>query len=268
MPIVTLLTDFGTRDWYVAAMKGILLAEAPGVTLVDLTHAIPPGDVAEAAFTLTAAAAHFPPDTVHVAVVDPGVGSRRRLLALEARGQRFLAPDNGLLSWLLPEPGAPLEGVRSIERPDLYRPAVGATFHGRDRFAPVAAALARGAVVPRELGPTVRDPVRLSATPPRRDGEVLVGEVIHVDHFGNLVTNLPSPWVATAVVLVAEVAGHRAVRRVSHYAELGPDEAGVLPGSLGTLELSLAGASLAASWGVARGARVTVRLSPEPRPID
>lgn len=138
--ILTLLTDFGTTDYYVAAVKGTVLRGAPGTTLVDISHQVPPGDVETAAFLLAAAAASFPEGTVHLAVVDPGVGSERRILAVRTASAWFLAPDNGLLTPVLD--GA--LSVRSEERSGLFLPSPGQTFHGRDRFAPVAAFLLRG----------------------------------------------------------------------------------------------------------------------------
>lgn len=276
-PLLTLLTDFGTADYYVGAVKGTLLRLAPEARLVDLSHELPPGDVEGGADLLAAAAPTFPSGTVHLAVVDPGVGSGRRILVAEAapgpseerRRHRFVAPDNGLLTPFLGGPGGAAGAWRawSVERRDLFLPSPGATFHGRDRFAPVAAALLRGED-PAGLGPEVADPVRLEVPPPRREardgGAVLVGRVARVDRFGNLVTDLPAAWVgplrATGRPPVLEVAGREVRRWVSHYAELPPGEAGALVGSLGTVELSLRGESLAARWGVGRGAEVRVFL--------
>jgi len=263
-PLLTLLTDFGLDDYYVAALKGVVLAGAPGTTIVDISHGVPPGSVEIAAFLLAAAAPAFPPGTVHLAVVDPGVGSARRILVAEPAGplagQVFLAPDNGLLTSFL---GGTL---RSAERPDLYRPGPGDTFHGRDRFAPLAAALLAGAA-PAALGPPIADPIRLDVEPPRREGGALVGRVVHVDRFGNLVTDIPTAWLGGGsqdsdgrpAVLPVEVGGRVATARVAtHYRELPPGEAGLLPGSLGTLELALDGGRLAAEWGVGRGAPVRI----------
>jgi S-adenosylmethionine hydrolase len=263
MPILTLLTDFGTADYYVAAVKGTVLRLAPGTTLVDVSHQVPPGDVEAAAFLLAAAAPSFPDGSVHLAVVDPGVGSGRRILAARtAASALFLAPDNGLLGPVL---DAALE-VRAVERSDLFLPAPGTTFHGRDRFAPVAAWLLRGGDL-SELGPAVSDPVRLpAASPPRRSPGGICGRVIHVDRYGNLVTDLPAAWLPTGPCAV-EVGG-RAVNPlvtrfvtclVTHYAEIPAGEAAVLVGSLGTLELSMNGEDLARRWSVARGARVELR---------
>ncbi len=272
--LLTLLTDFGAADYYVGAVKGTVLRLAPQARLVDLSHEVAAGDVEGAADLLAAAAPTFPAGTVHLAVVDPGVGSGRRILvaqaaptaAAEPGPHRFVAPDNGLLTpFLAGGPGA--WRAWSVRRPDLFLPSPGATFHGRDRFAPVAAALLRGEE-PAGLGPEVTDPVRLEVPPPRRErrdgGVVLVGRVARVDRFGNLVTDLPADWLGPlgggGRLPVVSVAGREVARWVSHYAELGPGEPGALVGSLGTVELSLAGASLAARWGVARGAEVRARL--------
>ena len=264
-PLLTLLTDFGLDDHYVAAVKGVVLARVPEAAIVDVSHGVAPGDVEAAAFLLAAAASAFPPGTVHLAVVDPGVGSARRMLVVEAgeplAGQAFVAPDNGLLDPFL----AGARAVRAADRPDLYRAGPGATFHGRDRFAPLAAALLAGET-PAALGPEITDPVRLPGLPPRREAGVLLGRVVHVDRFGNLVTDIPSGWLAEdpaapeagRAALRAEIGGHAATVRAGHYRELPAGEAGVLPGSTGTLELALDGENLARRWGVGRGAPVRV----------
>lgn len=256
MGTLTLLTDFGTRDYYVAAVKGTVLRLAPGTTLVDLTHEVAPGDVAEAAFLLAAAVPVFPAGTVHLAVVDPGVGSGRRILVAERGGQLLVAPDNGLLTPLLAA-----ATVRAVERQDLFLPPPGATFHGRDRFAPVAAHLLAGGA-PARLGPAVDDPVRLATAPPHRSEGRLLGRVVHVDRFGNLVTDIPSRWLEDRPQ-ETRVGGHTTRRTASHYAELAAGEVALLPGSLGTLELSLNGDDLSRHWGVGRGAEVVVTLLPD-----
>jgi S-adenosylmethionine hydrolase len=261
MPLLTLLTDFGLADWYVAAVKGVVLGLAPGTQIVDLSHEVPPGDVLTAGFLLAAAAPAFPPGTVHLAVVDPGVGSTRRLLLVESAesgGALFLAPDNGLLTPFLPPRGRAV--ARAADRPDLYRPSPGQTFHGRDRFAPLAAALLRGEPV-ASLGPEIADPVLLPGAPPRREGEtLLLGRVIHIDRFGNLITDIPAGWLPEGVASRASVAGHTVTRRVTHYRQLAAGEPGLLPGSLGTIEVSLDGADLARKWNVERGAEVRIAL--------
>jgi S-adenosylmethionine hydrolase len=261
--IVTLLTDFGWTDYYVGAVKGTLLRLAPRAKVVDLSHDVPPGDVEGAADLIAGACPAFPEGTVHLAVVDPGVGSDRRMLVVTAGSHHFVAPDNGLLTPFLDEGRA-----WAVTRTDLFLDAPGATFHGRDRFAPIAAALVRGNH-PAALGEPIADAVRLVRPAPRREqlaggAARLHGRIVRVDRFGNLITDLPAEWLGTArpLVLDAEVSGRRAERLVGHYAELGLGEPGLLVGSLGTLELSLRGASLASAWGVARGTAVTVELRP------
>jgi hypothetical protein len=251
--LLTLLTDFGTADYYVAAVKGTLLRLAPGTTLVDVSHEVPPGDVETAAFVLAAAVSSFPDGTVHLAVVDPGVGSGRRMLAVRTDSAFFVAPDNGLLTPFFEGTAA----IRAIERPELFLPSPGQTFHGRDRFAPAAAFLLRDEPF-EALGPEISDPVRLPAPPPRRSPGKITGRVIHVDRYGNLITNIPAGWLPAGPCR-AEVGGHATSRRVTHYAEIPRDEAAMLPGSLGTVELSMNGEDLARRWNVARGATVDVR---------
>lgn len=263
MAIATLLTDFGTADYYVAAVKGVLLSRAPKARLVDVSHEVEPGNLGQATFLLEAAAPCFPPGTVHLAVVDPGVGSSRRMLAVAAGGQAFIAPDNGLLT-----PWLEAAQVHAIDRPDLHwsfpegsspgRSSAGQTFHGRDRFAPAAAFLLAGGRAD-ELGPSVDDAVVSPSPQPRRDGAVLRGRVRHVDRFGNLVTDIPARWL-DGPLEEARIGDHLARRQVRCYAELPTGEAGVLVGSLGTLELSLDGESLARAWAVTSGAEVRVTL--------
>lgn len=252
MGVLTLLTDFGRADYYVAAVKGVVLGLAPGTVLVDLGHEVPPGDVAAGAFLLAAAVPWFPPGTVHLAVVDPGVGSARRILAARTPAGFLVGPDNGLLAPLL----GPEAEVRGVDRSDLFLPGPGSTFHGRDRFAPVAAWLLRGQPL-AALGPLVPDPVRLPGEPPQREPGHLAGRVVHVDRFGNLVTDIPSDWLPPGPCRT-EVEGRATDRRAGHYEEVPAGEPALLPGSLGTLEVAARDADLARLWGVARGARVRV----------
>jgi S-adenosylmethionine hydrolase len=188
--IITLLTDFGTEDYFVGAMKGVLLTRSPGSVLVDITHAIPPQNIWAAAFTLSAAYPCFPAGSIHLAVVDPGVGSNRRPLLVEAETQLFVGPDNGLFTLILDQ--VPTARIRHLTNTSWFLPNPSSTFHGRDIFAPVAAALAEG-VSPEDLGPTIQDPVRLAIKGCEwlADGS-LTGQIIHIDHFGNCITNLPS----------------------------------------------------------------------------
>ncbi len=234
MSLLTLLTDFGTTDYYVAAVKGTVLRLAPGTALVDVSHDVPAGDVETAAFLLGAAAPAFPLGTVHLAVVDPGVGSSRRILRrAHARGA-LRAPDNGLLTPVLDAAEAT---VHSVERTDLFLAGPGQTFHGRDRFAPVAAWLLNGGSE-RDLGPEIGDARRLPSPPPHRAPGRICGRVVHVDRYGNLVTDIPASWLPAgpcrAEVSGAKPGGQIASLRAGHYAEIPAGEAALLTGSLGT----------------------------------
>jgi S-adenosylmethionine hydrolase len=255
--LCTLLTDFGTADWYVGALKGTLLRLAPGVVLVDLSHDVAPGDIAAASLLLAGAAPTFPDGAVHVVVVDPGVGSARRLLAVRAAASTFVAPDNGLLTPFLS--GA---AVHAVERADLYLDAPGETFHGRDRFAPIAAAILRGTPLDR-LGPRIDDAERLASPQPESDQErgVARGRVVHVDRYGNLVTDIPAAWIRDRRVR-ATIGTIEVRRSATHYAELEPGVPALLVGSLGTVEIALRDRSAAAVLGLGRGDAVTIELAP------
>lgn len=189
MGLVTLTTDFGTQDGYVGAMKGVILSLAPYSRIVDLTHAIPPQDVGAAAFALAQAAPYFPEGTVHVVVVDPGVGSQRHGVVVDDGRQRFVGPDNGAFALAVPLPRAAYE----ITAPGFRRGTVAATFHGRDVFAPAAGRLAAGAQ-PADAGPPVELLGSLAEKKLRvtKDGHHITGHVVHVDHFGNLITDIPA----------------------------------------------------------------------------
>lgn len=195
-PIITLLTDFGIESTYPAQMKGVILERCPEARLVDLSHGVPRHDVRTAAFMLAAAATAFREGTVHVAVVDPQVGSARRVVAAQVEGSFYVAPDNGLLSVVLRseyEEAGPQAEVRlvNVENTDLFRPEVSSTFHGRDIFAPVGAALACGTAL-EDLGPQLDEFCTLDLPAIECRGDRLLGHVVYVDPFGNLVTNIPA----------------------------------------------------------------------------
>ena len=259
--IVTLLTDFGTADYFVGAMKGAVLAANPSAHVVDITHEVPAYDIEAGAFILRASFETFPEGTVHVAVVDPGVGSARRAVAVEGRGHTFVGPDNGLFGHVY-ERVRPFE-VFQLTNENFFRREVSATFHGRDIFAPVAGALSRG-VRAEELGPEVSDYVRLpSAAPERLEDGTLAGTVIHVDRFGNCVTNItPQDLPAEAVERGARlsVCGRevRAFRRFFAEGEGLRGEPFAVWGSAGLLEIAVFQDSAARVLGVARGGRVEV----------
>jgi S-adenosylmethionine hydrolase len=187
--IITLTSDFGLSDPYVAMMKGVILSINPSAVLVDLTHLIRAGSVSQAAALLYEAFGYYPVGTVHLAVVAPGVGSGRRPIAVEAEGHSFVGPDNGIF-WPVIQDDAESSVVR-LQDSRFFLPAVSRTFHGREIFAPVAAHLSLGVAL-ESLGPRIHDPVRLLLPRPRTNPDMLQGEVVRVDNFGNLVTNIPS----------------------------------------------------------------------------
>ena len=256
MTIVTLTTDFGTRDGYVGEMKGVLATRAPGARPMDVTHALPAGDVLAGAWVLERVWSRFPEGTVHLAVVDPGVGSERRAVAVRALGRWLVAPDNGLVT-LAAGPGE-VEAVRRLDPGRVALEPLSDTFHGRDLFAPAAARLAAGAD-PSELGPAL-DPerlVRLELPAPRREDGWLTGTVRHVDRFGNLITDLPVE--ALPGDPMAEIGGYR-VRGLSEaFAAVEPGEPVLIRGSGGTLEVCVRGERASEVLGQGRGARVRVR---------
>jgi S-adenosyl-L-methionine hydrolase (adenosine-forming) len=261
-PIITFLSDFGHDDWFVGVVHGVIHTLCPEARIVDVTHAIPPGHLARAAFVLEAAAPDFPPGTVHLAVVDPGVGTERRALGVAARGHLFVGPDNGLLEWALSDPEA---RVHSLTDPRYFRSPVSRTFHGRDVFAPVSAHLARGEAL-ASMGPRIADPIRLpQATPKRRDGE-LVGHVAFVDRFGNVLTNLTERDLSDGFPTVPgsrlEV---RALGRVIQGLSRSYGDAPVgtilaIIGSSGRLEVAQVGGDASERLGLGEGDEVRVRV--------
>lgn len=256
--VVTLLSDFGTRDGYVAAVKGVLLARCPGATLVDVTHEIPPGDVVAAAFVLAQAAPYFPPGSVHLAVVDPGVGSERRAIACKVAEQLYVAPDNGILTLVLDGQASAL--VHQIDHPALRLPSLSQVFHGRDLFAPAAAHLASGAPL-AGVGPKLANEslARTAWPEPSLGPAGGEGRVVYVDRFGNLVTNLPvGPEAPRGVASVAgcDVPIHRS------YSDVAPGSLVALCGSSGLLEVARNRGSAAEALGVGPGDVVTWRRPP------
>jgi S-adenosylmethionine hydrolase len=280
-PLITLTTDFGTADGYVGTMKGVILGIAPAARLVDLSHEIAPQNVREAAFVLYTAYRFFPARTVHLVVVDPGVGSARRAIALCTPAGTFVSPDNGVLSYVLAR--EPVEVLVELANPRYRLPHVGHTFHGRDIFAPAAAHLAAGLPV-ADLGPPVSDPVTLSLPRLEIAAESIVGEVLHTDRFGNVVTSIGKlTWAGNGLVLepafgkagggmqgagykivaaraALEVAGQEiaGVRRT--YAEVESDALLVLVGSSGHLEIAVREGSAAERLGVHPGDEVVLRF--------
>src|SRR4051812_23514091 len=190
-PVVTLTTDFGLQDHYVASMKGVILSVSPATPIVDITHEIPPFSILSGGYAISQAAPCFPPNTVHIVVVDPGVGTARRAILLQAGGQIFVGPDNGVFTLI--GNGDREAKCFEITRRDLMRSQVSSTFHGRDIFAPVGAAVACGRAATADVGPQIFDWKRLDGLEPQEiERETWMGQVLSVDHFGNLITNFRS----------------------------------------------------------------------------
>jgi S-adenosylmethionine hydrolase len=248
--IVTLLTDFGTADTYVGQVKGAILAVEPSAVLVDVTHAVPPQDIQAGAFLLWCAVDVFPAGTIHVAVVDPGVGSRRRSVVLRSRrGDLFVGPDNGILIPGVDRLGGCDEAIE-LTHAEFWRPNVSNTFYGRDVFGPVAGHLARGVPL-TQLGRLIKDPVHLALPAPRG----LHGEVVHVDAYGNLITNLTAASLPPRYIVRL---GYLQIPQATHYAEVDEGTLLALVGSAGLLEISARNASADALTGAGRGTPVSV----------
>jgi S-adenosylmethionine hydrolase len=256
-PVIALLTDFGARDHYAGTMKGVVLTICPDVTLVDISHEIPAHDVLAGALELAAAYKYFPAGTIFLVVVDPGVGSQRRGIAVDTGDFRFVAPDNGVLTAALEE-HAPRKVVELSER-RYARPTVSRTFEGRDRFAPAAAWLAKGIEL-TALGRPAGAIQVLDIPRAALDGDRIAGQVIRVDHFGNLITNIDRRLFDRLAGGSLEIrAGpHQISKVVSTYADAAPGEICALFGSTDHLEIAATGSDAAAKLSLDRGAPVTV----------
>jgi S-adenosyl-L-methionine hydrolase (adenosine-forming) len=256
--ILTLTTDFGTDGPYVASIKGVVLGLAPGTQIVDASHAIAPQDIVEGSFVLAAIVDFFPPGTVHLAVVDPGVGTDRRVIAVEVQGHRFVLPDNGLIGGVLR--GRDPSGVWEIKNPAFRRANVSATFHGRDIMAPAAAHLLNGGD-PGDLGPPLDDLVLPSAIEPTEDAEGLVGEVVFRDSFGNLITNIPRDRLGSSPPSSweIEILDKRIDGLVWTYGEQPPGTIIALIGSSDRVEIAVVNGNAARSLQAGRGTPIVLR---------
>ena len=257
--LITLLTDFGDRDSFVASMKGVILTINPQATFVDLSHHVPPHSVEDAAYLLNSCYRYFPKGTVHVAVVDPGVGSARR--ALIAKGERyfFLAPDNGLLTHVLAD-NSEME-VREIENAEYRLTSPGRTFDGRDLFAPAAARLTKQQLF-SSYGPLVTDYKTFAILKPTWESTALVGEIVYVDRFGNLISNITRSHVEESQSILKRlnplirVAGHMINGLVNSYSEGYPQVPHALINSDGQVEVFVKEGNAAITINVGRGQRV------------
>ena len=257
--VITLTTDFGLRDPFVGIVKGVLLSICPSARLVDLTHDLPPQDVLGGGLALEAAVPFFPPGTVHLAVVDPGVGTARRPIAVRTAGHYLVGPDNGVFTFAFE--GAVGWTAVALSAPEYRLPEISRTFHGRDLFAPAAAYLAAGVPLER-LGPPVTDPARLPRPGCRLEGGELVGEVLDADRFGNLMTSIPAARLEEIPgrgPFALAVAGRVLPGPVEAYAEGGEGEPAVIVGSTGRLEIFVRAGNARERLGIGRGAPVRVR---------
>lgn len=255
--MITLLTDFGTNDYFVPAVKGVILSLQRHAQIVDLTHDIPAQDIWAAAFTLGTCYHYFPAGTIHVAVVDPGVGSARRALVVEAGNHVFVGPDNGIFSFVY----AREKSVRVFHaaHESFFRAPVSPTFHGRDVFAPLAAWLSKG-VAPEDCGEEISDYVRVHLPAPQSSNGIITGEIIHLDHFGNCITNLTAQELTLERVTVTTrlgIAGHEVRTFGTHFApaQNGAELLAYL-GSAGYWEIALWQDSAAVKLKLVRGAAV------------
>lgn len=264
-PILTLTTDFGLSDHYVGTMKGVILGICPQSQIVDISHQVAPFAIPEGAYVIAQAYRYFPKKTVHVVVVDPGVGSARRPIVVEAAGQLFVAPDNGVLSMIY---AREKHKVRVISNDRYFLRPVSQTFHGRDIFSAVAAHLAAG-VNASKMGKRIDDYIHAAFASPERVGTgTWKGAVLKIDHFGNIITNLESRKFTGLADrrFTLRLGSHRITMLARSYAERGPGELFAIAGSSGYLEVSLNQSSAARLLGCTAGApvRLTVRSEPGP----
>ena len=253
---IALISDFGTHDPFVGAMKGVLLSKAPGVTIIDITHQIPPQDIQTAAFYLMAATPYMPKGTLFVCVVDPTVGTGRGIVWARTDTHQFISPDNGLISWV--DQKEKIREARFINNSALFMENISSTFHGRDIMAPVAAAIAKG-LPEKKIGPLFPAYRRFPFPQPVKAGNRITGQVIAIDHFGNLITNIAREYVGARGVFNA---GGRMLKGLKlTYASVSEGEPLALIGSFGFLEFSVRNGSFARNFDVKIGAPVEAIVS-------
>lgn len=261
--LITLLTDFGTQDYFVAAMKGVILSANPHVRIVDITHEIPPQDIQAGAFNLLAVYRNFSAGTIHTAVVDPGVGSERRAIIIECADQFFVGPDNGLFSFVVQREGQCR--IHQVTNEKFFRHPVSNTFHGRDIFAPVAAALSNGTAV-NEFGPLTDTIIELDTLTPRQIAEgSIAGTIIHIDRFGNCITNLTGKHLGDENADAVQVSVNG--RKITSYRQFfsqapAEDELFMFLGSAGFIEIAARNASAASILKATRGQSIVANVTP------
>jgi S-adenosylmethionine hydrolase len=259
IPIITLTTDFSLEDHFVGALKGVILSICPQARIVDLTHNLNSGDIRAGAFIIDASHRYFPPDTIHIAVVDPGVGSSRLPLALKTEYGTFLAPDNGILTYVLER--YPESQARAITNPGVVLDEISHTFHGRDVFAPAAVHLANGFDF-KQLGPMVEFPIRFNYRKFQVSNKQISGEVRYIDKFGNVITNIPNKTEilkSTARLMIKSRIYELIL--ADNYASLPANKAGIIPGSAGFYEIALNCASAENLMGLSLGDELILDFS-------
>lgn len=258
-PPITLTTDFGLVDGYVGVMKGVILDILPWAKIIDITHKIEPQNIHQAAYVLGTISPYFPKKTVHVVVVDPGVGTERRPLAVFTRRACYVGPDNGVFSRVYHNED--IQEIRELVNSYYRRPQLSNTFHGRDLFAPMAAHIAMG--VPRQsIGPVVTDPVRFAIVEPRREDDgVICGEIIYTDHFGNCISNIPSAWLEGSSHWLIRVAGHELKGFYPSYGYVKSGQPVAVGGSAGLLEVAIRDGNAARSLAISTGDQIIVQKS-------
>jgi len=259
-PVIALLTDFGNRDFFVGSMKGVMVGILPASRIIDITHEIPSFNIKAAAFLLRAAYRYFPAGTVFLAVIDPGVGSPRKVILVKTEDYYYIAPDNGILTLTL-EHDLPVD-MCEVSNPEYFLPQISRTFEARDRMAPVAAWLASGIPL-KKFGPVLPAYEKLELTEPVKNAEGIQGEVLYADKFGNLITNIPEDWLDDYIKESQEerilLVGDTQVSYQNSYAEAGKGELLYLPGSLGLVEIAVREGSASERLHLLPGASVLIK---------
>lgn len=255
---ITLTTDFGDKDYYVGAVKGVITSIAPMVSIIDICHQIKAGDIKEAAFIIGAAFKYFPKGTIHLLVVDPGVGSSRRIVIVKSDNYYFVAPDNGVLSYVVSQ----LKNTKivSVTNKEYFLENISNTFHGRDIFAPVVAYLAKG-VKAEEFGEEINDLLTFPIKEVYRDGQSLVGEIIYIDRFGNLVTNFTPNDLSSSKNVNIRIGDYEISQISNFYAQNNPGDLLAIWGSYGYLEISVNQGSAEELLKIKRGDIVNIKES-------
>jgi S-adenosyl-L-methionine hydrolase (adenosine-forming) len=259
MAIITLTTDFGDQDGFVGIMKGVIFKINPSVSIIDIAHHIPSGDIDAAAFVISHACSYFPQDSIHVVVVDPGVGSARRALAVETGVGSFVVPDNGILKYIFAKSDS--LSVYALDKAKYFLHPTSQTFHGRDVFAPVAAHLSQGTFA-KQMGSKIDDYDRGKIPGIKKSNAGITGEIIYIDHFGNLVSNIPADDVSRIEVKEIQIGAQKIQKLSSSYQEQAPGQVLAIIGSHGFLEIAVNAGHASQVLEVKKGDPIVIRTLP------